>query len=311
MLPLPPFSWEAPDRLDDLLALAAAPGARLVAGGTDLLPSMKHRLFTPSALVSLGRLPELARVEPTEGGGLRLGATVTLAALAAHPLVRARYPALAEAASTVATPTIQGMGTLGGNLMLDTRCVYYNQPQGWRDGLGGCLKASGTVCHVARTGTGCYAAHSADTVPVLWLYGATVELASSAGVRSVMVRDLFGDDGRDWLRVRPGEVLTAVELPPPGSPVAYRKLRRRDAIDYGLLLVAATAEEQGGRAVLSALGPRPVEVVADRLDDLPEAAWAAARPLPTHLTPAPWRKHMARVEVRRAIEALQRSSRSI
>lgn len=310
MLPLPPFSLEAPDRLHDLLDLAAAPGARILAGGTDLLPSMKHRLFQPATLVSLGRLPGLRQIQDT-GGGLQIGAAVTLTELRQHPLVRARYPALAEAAATVATPTLQGMGTLGGNVMLDTRCLYYNQPDGWRAGIGGCLKAEGTVCHVARTGTGCYAAHSADTVPALWLYGATLELASTAGTRRVALSELYGEDGRTWLKIQPGEVLLSIHLPPPSAPVVHRKVRRRAAIDYGLLLVAVQAEGEGGRAVLSALGPRPVEVVAERIHELPELAWAAARPLSTHATPSTWRKHMVRVEVCRAVAALQRISRSI
>lgn len=303
MLPLPSFSYEAPDHLDALLALAAAPGARIIAGGTDLLPSMKHRLFQPSTLVSLSALPELARIEDT-AGGLRIGAAAPLSALRQHPLVRARYGALAEAAGTVATPTIQGMGTLGGNVMLDTRCLYYNQPDGWRASIGGCLKAEGQVCHVARTGAGCYAAHSADTVPALWLYGASLELASTAGIRRVPLAELYGEDGRTWLKIQPGEVLLAVHLPKPGAPVVHRKLRLRGAIDYGLLLVAARREGEGGRAVLSAIGPRPVEVYAERLADLPELAWAAARPLSTHAAPSTWRKHMVRVEVRRAIAHL-------
>ena len=303
MLPFPAFDLELPDRLHDLLALAAAPGARILAGGTDLLPSMKHRLFQPRTLVSLTALPELSRIDE-DAGGLRIGAAVTLAALRHHPLVRSRYGALAEAAATVATPTIQGMGTLGGNLMLDTRCLYYNQPQGWRASIGGCLKAEGSLCHVARTGTGCYAAHSADTVPALWLYGATLELASTAGVRRVALADLYGEDGRTWLKIQPGEVLLAVILPPPSGPVVHRKLRQRAAIDYGMLLVAVRRDGEGGAAVLSAIGPRPVEVCAERLADLPELAWAAARPLSTHATPSTWRKHMVRVEVRRAIALL-------
>ena len=122
MLPLPPLSWEAPDRLDEALALAAEPGARLIAGGTDLVPSMKHRLFLPTLVVSLSRIRELADIH-VEGAGLSIGAGMSLAAVARHPEVLRRHPALAAACRTVATPTIQGMGTLGGNLMLDTRCL--------------------------------------------------------------------------------------------------------------------------------------------------------------------------------------------
>ena len=304
MLPLPPFSWEAPDQLADLVALAAAPGARLIAGGTDLLPSMKHGLFQPQTLVSLADVAELRGIRE-EQGGLSVGAMCTLAEVAAHPLVRERYPALAAACRTVATPTIQGMGTLGGNLMLDTRCLYYNQPTGWRASLGGCLKASGTVCHVARTGTGCYAAHSADTVPCLWLYGARVALHGLAGSRDVAVSDLYGEDGRSWLKIQPGEILTRVQLPPPGAPVGHRKLRLRGAIDYAALLVAVQRTPEGSRAVLSALGPSPLLVQAAAGEDLAERAWAAAHPLSTHAISTTWRKHMVRIEVRRALAALE------
>ena len=178
MLPLPPFRLECPDTIEQLLPLASAPGSRLLAGGTDLLPSLKHRLFQAEVLVSLGRVDALGGIEQREAG-LRIGATARLWDVARHPAVCQAYPALAAACRTVATSTIQAMATLGGNVMLDVRCIYFNQPDGWRESIGGCLKCEGDVCHVARTGTGCYAAHSADTVPALWLYGAKVELQST------------------------------------------------------------------------------------------------------------------------------------
>lgn len=305
MLPLPHFSLEAPDRLDDALALLAEPGAMPIAGGTDLLPSMKHRLFEPRVLVSLRRLAALRQVTPGADGGISLGAGLTLREVSRHPSVRDRWPALAAAAGTVATPTIQNMGTLGGNVMLDTRCLYYNQPAGWREALGFCLKKEGTLCHVAPKGKGCYAAQSADTVPSLWLYGARVELASREGVREVALADLYEDEGREWVRVRRGELLTRVILPPPEGEVIHRKLRTRQAIDYAWLLVAVQ-KRQGAplRAVISALGPRPACVEGGTADELAENAYKSALPLTTHLLPPPYRKRMVRVEVRRAAEAL-------
>ncbi len=304
MLPLPSFSLEQPDRLADVLAMSGQLGVKLVAGGTDLYPSMKHRLFAPTTIVSLARVPELRGITDTDDGGLRIGATTTLRAVRRDRRVRDRYPALAEACATIATATIQAMGTLGGNVMLDTRCLFYNQPAGWREGIGGCLKADGTVCHVAPRGKGCYAAQSSDTVPCLMLYGAELELASSAGTRSVALADIFGDDGRQWLKAEGQEVLTAITLPPPGSHVVYRKVRARGAIDYGLLLVAVQRHGAGGRAVISALGPAPVRVEADRLEDLPQVAWKASMPLNTHAWASTWRKHMVRVEVKRALDEL-------
>lgn len=304
MLPLPSFSWEAPDRLDDLLAPLGKPGVRLIAGGTDLLPSMKHRLFQPATLLSLGRLPELARIEPTADGGLRIGAMATLLTVRNDARVRADWPALSAACGTVATRTIQGMGTLGGNVMLDTRCLYYNQPAGWRTSIGGCLKAEGSVCHVAPKGTGCYATQSSDTVPALMLYEAEVELLSTRGSRRVPLAGLFSADGRDGPKVEPDELLQAIILPPPGAVVLHRKVRPRGAIDYGMVLIAVRRQGDGGSAVISALGPSPVAVHVDRLDDLAQAAWKASNPLSTHAWASTWRKHMVRIEVARAVAQL-------
>jgi 4-hydroxybenzoyl-CoA reductase subunit beta len=301
MLPFPSFSYEAPDTLDDLVALAAEPGARLIAGGTDLLPSMKHRLFRPGTLVSLGRVGALRGVCDS-GGELSIAAGTTLREVARDPIVAARYPALRDAVRTIATSTIQAMATLGGNVMLDTRCLYYNQPEGWRDAIGGCLKADGQVCHVAPNGRGCYAAQSSDSIPVLWLYGAELELVSTGGTRRVAVRDLFDVDGRTWLKVQPGEVLTRVILPPPPEGVVvHRKLRARGAIDYGLLLTAVHLRPDGGaRAVIGAVAPHPIEVDVADVAELAQAGWKAAVPMTTHAWPAHWRKHMVRVELARA-----------
>jgi 4-hydroxybenzoyl-CoA reductase subunit beta len=303
MLPFPSFSLESPDRLEDAVALLAEPGAMPIAGGTDVLPSMKQRLFEPTLTVSLRRLP-LRDIEPLPGGGLALGAGLTLRAIHRNPLVRARWPALAAAAGTIGTPTIQNMGTLGGNVMLDTRCMYYNQPEGWRHALGYCLKRQGTICHVAPKGKGCYAAHSADTVPPLWLYGAEVELMSTSGVRRVAIRDLYRDDGMDWLHVQRGELLTRVLLPAPSGPVLHHKCRTREAIDYGWLLFGVQRDAGTFRAVLSAIGPRPIEVSGTTPEELAENAYKATQPLTTHLLPPPYRKRMVRVEVRRAAEKL-------
>ena len=301
MLPLPIFAYEAPDTLDELVAFAAAPGSRLISGGTDLLPSLKHRLFAPTRLVSTRRVAALRGIRE-EGDWLSIGAAETLLALRRHPIVQARAPALVAACATVATRTIQAMATLGGNLMLDTRCLYYNQPAGWREAIGGCLKAEGSLCHVARAGNGCYAAHSADTVPALWLYGAEVELMGPSGTRRLALSDLYDRiDGRSWLTTTPGEVLTRILLPPGLPPVRHHKVRLRGSIDYGALLVAVRREGLAATAVLSALGPAPVEIHAESSADLPELAWRAARPLNTHSVDTSWRKHMVRVAVRRAL----------
>lgn len=305
MLPLPSFAYVAPGTIEEALQLLALPAALPVAGGTDLLPSMKQRLFRPSMLVSLRRLTALRERHDDPVEGLSLGAGLTLAEIARDPAVRARYPALAEACAGVATPTIQAMATLGGNVLLDTRCVFYNQPEGWREALGGCLKRDGSVCHVAPRGKGCYAAHSADTVPVLWLYGAVVEVVGAAGPRHIPIHDLYRPDGMDWHKVKRGEILTRVILPPGPPAVSFRKSRARAAIDYAYLLVAAARDADGFRAVVSAVGPMPTEVRAGTPEGLAEVAYESIQPLATHLIPAPYRKRMIRVEVRRAAEKVR------
>jgi len=305
-MPLPPFSLEQPTTLEALVALASQPDSRILAGGTDLLPSMKHRIFEPKTLISIRKVPELHGIACLEDG-VDIGAACTLDEIRRHPTIQQRYPALRHACSTVATSTLQGMATLGGNLMLDTRCIFYNQPQGWRTAIGGCLKCEGQTCHVVMTEKTCFAAHSADTVPVLWLAGATVTLASSTGSRIVAVRDLFEHepDGRKWLAIQPGEVLTRVYLPNPAASIAYRKVRVRGAIDYGVLLVACQKWKGGARAVIGATGPKPIEVQTSNVEDLPEAAWRAVQPLNTHSTSTTWRKAMIRVMVRRVLAELE------
>ncbi len=304
MLPLPRFDFADPTDLAELVRLAGEPGARLVSGGTDLLPSMKHRLFAPTRLVSTMRVPELRQVEPLPEGGLSLGAAVTLREVAAMPVVQRDYPALAKAARTVATPTIQAMGTIGGNVMLDTRCRYYNQPAGWRVALGGCLKCEGPVCHVAPKGKGCYAAHSADTVPVMMLLDVSVVFATAHGERHVPIRELYGVDGRTWLQVPGGSVLVRLEVPPPGAPIAYRKLRARGAIDYPQLLTAVQHIHDTWRCVVSAVGPAPLRLEATSPPELVEAAMAEVQPLTTHLASPAWRKKLVRVELARAMAEL-------
>ena len=301
MLPLSSFAYEAPDTLADALQLLADADTKILAGGTDLIPSMKHRLFQPKTLVSLRRIEGLRGIR-AEDNGLSIGASTTLLQLRSDPLIRQHAPALADASATVATRTIQSVATLGGNLALDTRCAYYNQPEGWRRSIDGCLKCEGTVCHVARTGDGCYASHSADTVPVLMLMGARVEILGVSGRRVVDLEDLYdGKDGRRWLRLEHGEIISRVLVPSTPSGVVHHKIRLRGAIDYGALLVAVRRSGSGAHAVLSALGPAPIRVHVDDASDLEEAAFRTARPLNTHVVDTGWRKHMVRVAIRRAL----------
>lgn len=326
MLRLHPYVYHRPAGLTEALALLAehAGDALPIAGGTDLVPNMKHGLFEPGHLVALKSVAELHGIEERDGA-LVIGAAETLHDVARHPLVGRYAPSLARAAGLVAGPQLRSMGTIGGNLCLDTRCTYYNQTRFWRQALGYCLKKDGDTCHVTKVGKKCVAAHSADTPPVLATLGAAVELASPDGIRRVDVADYFVADGI-WNTVRePGDIVTAIHIPrpPAGRRAAFHKLRQRGSIDFPLLNVAAAAEldEDGAvldlRIIVSALGSRPRAVtglediaVGHALDDdviagVAERARARCHPLTNIIVDTEWRRAMVPVLVRRALEDMR------
>jgi 4-hydroxybenzoyl-CoA reductase subunit beta len=338
MLRLHEYRYHRPSTLAETLDLLhGREDAAPIAGGTDLMPNMKHRLWTPRHLVGLKGVAEMQGVafldeegSPLPEGDARarqlsIGAAVTLAELSRDPRVRRLFPALAEAAGRVAGPQIRNQGTIGGNLCLDTRCTYYNQTFFWRQALGFCLKKDGEVCHVTRVGKKCVAAHSADTPPVLMTLGAVVELASAEGVRTVPVEGFFVADGQ-WNTVRrPGELLVRVRvpLPSPRLRTSYQKLRQRNSIDFPLLCVALAAEVaeddtvESMSLVVSALGSRPRTVtgldrvaVGSRLQEAAEAvaqqAYRQCHPLENLIVDPDWRRAMVPVYVRRALEELAR-----
>jgi len=265
MLTLPRFDWVAPASVDDVLReLAGHPGeCLLVAGGTDAVPNLKHRLHEPRRIVSLARVRALRGVR-ADGQGLELGALTTLSELSREPLLRPDFAAVARAASLVASPQIRNMGTLGGNLCLDTRCTYYNQTYFWREALGFCLKKDGVRCHVVPQGKRCVAAHSSDVSPTLIAYGAEVEIAGPAGARRVPCDEFFVGDGIHNNILKGDELVTRVFLPDSarGQRAAYGKLRPRAAIDFPMLSVAVVARGDARRIeslriVVSALGAKP------------------------------------------------------
>ena len=327
MLTLPVFEWARPASVDDVLReLSSRPGeCLLVAGGTDAVPNLKHRLHEPKRVVSLGGVSELKQVRE-DADGLHVGALVTLTALSRLPQIRRDFAATAEAASLVASPQIRNMGTLGGNLCLDTRCTYYNQTYFWREALGFCLKKDGVLCHVVPQGKRCVAAHSSDVAPTLIAYGAEVEIAGPRGRRSVSVDAFFVGDGVHNNVLGPDELVTRVTFPAAarGQRGAYRKLRPRAAIDFPMLsvAVAARAPARGGsdaaridslRVVVSALGAKPRllggvdALVAGRPagEETFAAVAASARKQCRPLTNVPydddWRHAMVPVMVTRAL----------
>jgi 4-hydroxybenzoyl-CoA reductase subunit beta len=324
LLRLPPYRYHRPSTLAGALDLLAehAGDVMPVAGGTDLIPNMKHRLFEPGHLVALRGIDELRGIR-VEGGDLRIGAAETLSAVAGHAEVRDRFAVLAEAASHVAGPQIRNMGTLGGNLCLDTRCTYYNQTAFWRQALGYCLKKDGTVCHVTKVGTRCVAAHSADTPPVLMVLDAVAVLQGPGGRREVPVRDFFLADGIANTRREPHEIVTEVRIPRASSTrrCGYAKLRQRKSIDFPLLTVAVALElEDDGtvrslEGIVTGLGARPRaltgwedlavgEVPRDELlEELALRAHRQCHPLENIIVDPDWRRAMVPVYVRRALKA--------
>src|SRR5579875_3701510 len=322
MLRLPPFRYLAPHSLDEAAEMLAREGeqAMLVAGGTDLYPNMKRRQFTPRVLIGLRGIASLKGISGSPEQGLRIGAATTLTTIAEHPVIQQYYAALAIAAGSVSTPQLRNAGTLGGNLLLDTRCNYYNQTEFWRQSIGYCMKKDGDICLVAPGSPRCWAISSADTAPVLVSLEAMVRLISARGERLVDVRELFRDDGMHPYNREPDEILSEVLLPPAdGWRSAYLKLRRRGSFDFPILGVAIalrTAEDgivRDARITLGAVASHPVEAsnAAALLTGqhlTPEAINAAAtlaarraKPLDNADLSMNYRKQMTTIYVRRAL----------
>lgn len=298
----------------------AHPNSSYVAGGTDLLPNLKHRIVKPRHLIGIGAI--LPSGWEVDGDRLVVGAGTRLSTLARL----AEIPPLARAASLVASPQIRNMGTLGGNILLDTRCVYYNQSEFWRNALGHCLKAEGTWCHVIGSARTCVATQSSDTVPVLLAIGATLRLLGPAGPRELPIADLFHHDGKNHLKIEPGELLTHVVVPLPGPSFrgTYEKVRIRDSIDFPMLGVAVTGDFAGDvatalRVVVGAINPaprvvpgiaafegRPLDDAA--LNELADLVKKRCKPQGSVQGPVPamerWRREMAGTLTRRALRGL-------
>jgi 4-hydroxybenzoyl-CoA reductase subunit beta len=321
MIRLPPFTYVQARSVGDAVKALTEHGAdaMLVAGGTDLYPNMKRRQFEPKVLVGLGAVAEIRGVRGNARDGFTVGACTTLAALARDPEILRHYPGLATAAGLVSSPQLRNMGTIGGNLCVDTRCNYYNQSFAWRKAVGFCMKKDGDICLVAPSSPRCWAVSSSDTAPVAWSVGAKVRLVGAAGERVIPVEALYRDDGIQYLSRQPNEILTELILPPAdGRRSVYMKLRRRGSFDFPVLGVAVSVRLDGdtvreARIVLGAVASQPREatkasatLVGQRLT--PEAIDAAAdvaagpsKPLDNTDFTHPYRKKMTRVFVARAL----------
>ena len=318
------FHVARPRTIEDAVRIVADHGtdAMIVAGGTDVIPNLQMRLFAPRVLVDLKPLRNLSDVTFSERDGLRIGALTTLTNLLAAPVVREKFSVLAHAVATIAGPLQRNMGTLGGNLCLETRCRWYNQSHFWRQALGGCLKKDGPICHVAPGGKFCWAVWSGDSAPALLTLEAEIEIAGIDGTRRMAVREFYKNDGMDRIALRRGEIVTAVHVPTrmAGLRGAYHKLRVRDSIDYPLagVAVAMNVDESGvcrdARVALTAVNPAPVLLpqVAELLrgkewsEELAAEAGQIAirtgKPLTTSASTPVYRREMVKLFTRRALE---------
>jgi len=319
---LPSFEHLEPSSLEEALSFLAEhkEQAKLIAGGTELLVSMRHGLLAPSHLVNLKTVPDLDFVSE-HNGSLRIGALTRLATLREMPAVRERYPVLARAAEMVAAPPLQAMGTVVGNLCLNTRCFYYNQSPFWRQARGACYKTGGDRCHAIKGGKRCLATYQGDMAPALIALGSTVRVVSSGGERETPLAELYTGRGKRPLALEPDEIVAEVRVPGPvdGMSGDCQKLRLRGSMDFPLAGVAVVLSRNGAgicsRAgvVLTAVGTGPVVVedatqllegqqVTDGLvSQVAEAAYEAARPVDNVGSDASYRRKMVRVLTRRAI----------
>jgi 4-hydroxybenzoyl-CoA reductase subunit beta len=323
-LSLTEFKLLRPRTLNQAIAFLAEHGGdmRVLAGGTDIIPSMRQKLFEPHYMLNLRHIAELKGIRSKPGEGVEIGALTTLSEIERSSLLKQQYSVLTQAAATVASPVLRNMGTLGGNICLDTRCLWYNQSLQWRKACGFCIKKDGDLCHVAPGGSKCWAAFSADTPPALLCLNAEIEIAGSGGTRRLPLRDFYTGLGDAYRKLQPNELLTRFFLPESSANYSgvYRKLRVRGSIDYPLAGVAVTMRRTNGhvsdaRVALTAVNPAPVlvkgasqalegkavdDALAEQIGDL---AARTAKPLTTSALTPEYRREMIRVFTKRAVLA--------
>jgi 4-hydroxybenzoyl-CoA reductase subunit beta len=324
MLRLPEFGYIRPRSLKEATKVLADLGAEamVVAGGTDVYPKMKRGQFTPRHLVSLRGLKELKGIRRSKEG-LWIGAGETLTAVSNHRLIKKHLPALAEASESVSTPQLRNMGTIGGNVLVDTRCNYYDQTFFWRQAAGFCMKKDGDICLVAPGSDKCLAISSSDTAPVLISLGAQAVLVGKQGERRVKLEELYRDDGIDYVGKAAEEVLKGLMIPLEALSWrnVYLKLRRRGSFDFPILGVAAVMDlDDGGeclraKVVLTAVGCAPKvvaeasqlerkKVTRESIEAVAESAAKGAHPLDNADLDYWYRKRMAKVFTQRALARL-------
>ena len=324
---LPQFKLLRPKSVSEAIEFLNSRGAvsgatQILAGGTDFIPSMRQKLFEPEYVLDLSRVTAMRGISPQPDGSVEIGALTTLRAIERSSFLQQHYPVLTEAAATVASPVLRNMGTIGGNICLDTRCLWYNQSLAWRKGCGFCIKKDGDLCHVAPGGTKCWAVFSGDTPPALLCLNAEIEIANAAGIRRVPLRDFYTGLGDNYRKLQPNELVTRIFLPASaaGYRGVYRKLRVRGSIDYPLAGVAVVMKRTNGhvadaRIGITAVNPAPLlvkganellvgkavdEALAEAVGDL---AAKTAKPLTTSALTLEYRREMIRVFTKEAVLA--------
>jgi 4-hydroxybenzoyl-CoA reductase subunit beta len=332
---LPAFDLVRPRTLDDLVkARATYPDSRLLGGGTDIIVNIRRGILAPPVLIDINGVTELRNIK-ADARSLKIGASVTLTEVATHPDVVQHYPVVAQAAGHIAGPTHRHMGTVGGNLALDTRCIFYNQSEWWREANNHCLKTTGEICHVAPKSRGvCFATFSGDLAPALLVLDAEIDIAGPSGPRTIPLADLYigyarqdepitetRGDGKYFLSLRPGEIVTCVRAKnTPTLRSAYDKIRIRRSIEYPVTGVAVALRRDGDkladlRVAFTGTNPRPVRLAGTAalcggtpyarvfagLDALVRDQIMAMK---TTFTPGHYRRRVAGVLARRLVQRL-------
>jgi 4-hydroxybenzoyl-CoA reductase subunit beta len=332
---LPQFRVLNPATLDEVIeARTAHPDSRPLGGGTDLVVNIRRGIVAPPVLIDMNRVKELHTIR-ADARSIEIGASVNLTQIAEHPDIVRHYPVVAQAAGHIAGPTHRNMGTVGGNLCLDTRCIYYNQSEWWRDANNHCLKTTGTICHVAPKSRGvCFATFSGDLAPALLTLGAEIDIAGPGGKRTIALEQFYigfarqdvpvtetQGDGKFYLSLRPGEIVTAARAKnTPGLRTAYDKIRIRKSIEYPVAGVAVALKREGDvladlRVAFTGTNPRPVllagtaELCGSGLDDrvlkgLDALVRDQIMPMKTTFTPGHYRRRVAGVLARRLVTRL-------
>ena len=320
---LPEFELVQPHSLQEACSILGAHNEKAVplAGGTALLVALRYRLRQPAVVIGLKGLTALDYVSRNGSGGLIIGSMTTLQTLEKSPSVLNDYPPLAQAIQLVAISPIRNKATIGGNLCLDTRCIYYNQSEFWRSGQKSCFKLGGTICHAVEKGRRCQAVYEGDLGPVLIALGAQVKIASAKGERTIPVAEFFTGRGEKPNVLKPDELLVEVRIPSvaDGAAWAYEKLRVREGMDFPMAGAAVMVKRnrtgiiEQAKIVLGAVGSSPTEVpkaagllegnkpTDDLLQRVSREAMDGVQPVGNLAMNAAYRRKMVGVLVKRAL----------